>query len=1690
MKHSAAFGRNRRRSNAEAAEVQRGLKMVSEVSLHVILSAAKNLSLAFPIRSNRREILRCAQNDTVSRPFKSSLHLCVSAFSLPRPTRPEAVTALFFFLWLALFAGALPASAQDEEPTSNEPFFQISSQQTYAPAQEPKVEIRFRQVDHLDFRIYRVKDPIQFFAKLRDAHSFGSEKQELAHALTWLERFHAWKRDLRLEIREFFRSQLRYDTRHVYHETRLAQQKQKRIKLDVAAYAQVPLLNREQLVTSWRELLPKTRGDENQEIPVDLHRKGLFLVEVANRELRAYTLLMITDVAMVSKGSPGQMMLFVANRTSGAPVAGATAVIFNNHQEAARGTTDAFGVYEAALEKTKLQDAFIVAKAGDDVAATSMESFYFFDQSATDYVGYIYTDRPVYRPTHEVDFKGILRARRAGQYSPEINQPVKVEIQDPNQKTVYQQTIALSAFGSFHGTLTLSPLAALGYYQIVAHIGDAVTSGSFEVQEYKKPEFEVSVSTDKARYLQGETIQATVNARYYFGAPVAHGKVKYSVYRSGYMFPYWQILWGSEDYEADDEGGEDFEGGYYGEEIKQGTGQLDANGLLSIQVPAEVNSNKRDYRYRIEAHVTDASNREIMGGRGVLATYSTVVVLLDTDRYVYRPGDEAGVTVHTVDYDSHPVSTSVQLSFYFNEQGGWSWRAPQENRKLLAQASVTTDANGVAHYAYTVPQEPWIMVEATATDSNHREASFDAGLWISGVQYAWEGQTYRRPDIILDKHSYKPGDTAHVLISTHAPGAQILVTTEGQQVYSWKLYQVEGDSITVDVPIEERYEPNFFIGVTFVQKEQLYEVTKNVAVPAAEKVLKVTVETDKPQYRPDEKVTYTVTAVDQQGKPVSAEVSLGVVDEAIYAIRPDAVQPPEKEFYAKTWNRVSTDFSTVYWFTGYSGKQKMQLTWLRAATRLADFKNPSQVVQPQVRKYFPDTIYWMPSLVTDAAGKATATFTFPDSLTTWRATARAATKDTLVGQVTQKVITRKNLILRLDVPRFLTQGDTLTVTGIVHNYLETDKTARVSLGTTGVELKSASEISVNVPKNGEAVVTWTVQTSKIGQADFLGKALTNEESDALELAIPVRPWGLQLNSALSGSLREEKAETTQTIALPADINPDASSLRLDLAPSVAGTLMSALDFLATYPYGCVEQTMSSFLPNILVAQAVKDLGLTAPPASVELQQKIAAGLQRLYQFQHDDGGWGWWETDQTHPFMTAYVVAGLAQAKAAGYAVDEGRLERGRESLIEQIGQNPRALADIRAYLIYALEMSVEPGLNLAEAFEKTRQALPPSAEQRMRERSSEQNGPSTATVNPKWVDGLDQGRAKLSPYGQALMAQALARMKDTRAQEFVRALEESAKTEGPYVWWKSERQAMLDFSSDNSFETTAYAVNALSDLDPKSDLLPKAARWLIDRRSDGYYWFSTEQTATAISGLIDYLKVSGELKPNYTLQVFVNGQKLAERQVTEKDVQNPQPITLTASTAQLHAGGNAVRLVKSGPGVLYWSAFASYYKREPQPPRVGSVALNVVREYFKLAPEKLNGRIVYTEQPLSGAVQSGDVVVVRLTVTATGDEQYLQIEDPIPAGFEFIEQEDAYELKQRPPWWDFYYTYREFHDDRAALFSTTFRRGQGQFHYLLKAVEPGTFQANPARVLPMYEPARQASTQRETIVIAPQDKE
>ena len=385
---------------------------------------------------------------------------------------------------------------------------------------------------------------------------------------------------------------------------------------------------------------------------------------------------------------------------------------------------------------------------------------------------------------------------------------------------------------------------------------------------------------------------------------------------------------------------------------------------------------------------------------------------------------------------------------------------------------------------------------------------------------------------------------------------------------------------------------------------------------------------------------------DSEGKPVpGADLSFGVVDEAIYSLYPDTSGDMVKRLYPDRYVYAEVTSSLQYYFSGRAGEKSPMLAERRSRynPRMAQVKPGNDVVQPKVRKAFPDTAYWAPDVRTDAQGHAKVTIIFPDSLTTWRATVRAVTADSKAGSQIDRVIVRKNVIVRMGTPRFMRKGDEITIPVIAHNYLDTAKQMQLQLEVHGLDAVAGSPQTITVPSKGDGVAQWRLKASEIGTAKLLAKALTNEESDALEITFPVEPSGVPVTPPVETVRLSKRNGLAQTpVNFPANTDPTAHVLHVEISPSIAGSIFPALAYLTSYPYGCTEQTMSSFLPNVIVAETLKKLNVTGRVDENDLKAKVQAGLDRLKDYQHDDGGWGWWKEDESRVFMTAYVVSGLA----------------------------------------------------------------------------------------------------------------------------------------------------------------------------------------------------------------------------------------------------------------------------------------------------------------------------------------------------------------------------------------------------------------------------------------------------------------
>lgn len=1541
-------------------------------------------------------------------------------------------------LWLRLVLLLLPLILVAPAMGEGASYFSISTTKTFLPGEKVGVHLYASNVKGLEFRMYKVNDPVAFLERVESVHDFGHiMPKEQIDKPTLIERFHDWKRRQWIDLRNFFRAQFSAHSRATIRQSEASAQSR---ALTGTTFAQVPLINRSQLVARWHQDLSRPLfNSESGIVPVDSLPKGVYLVEATDGSLRAYTIVLVSELGLITKSSPGEILAFAADRTTGAPVAGADVRVWLDKKEAAKLQSNADGLARTAIAENQYQDARIIAVHGDDVALVAPYAYSLSSNPAEDRTGYIYTDRPVYRPTHTVYFKVILRSRDGEDYKIPAGESVQVLIEDPDSKPVLRATFPVSSFGTVHGDLELPAAAALGYYSITVNGSTGARyqiAGGFYVEEYKKPEYEVKVTPVTLRVLQGAAIDATIDARYYFGEPVAGAKVTYVVHTSPYYSPFM---------ERDDEDGEnvsqgagsesDDESDYAGDQISEQSGKLDANGRLTVHIPTGIDAHHQDIRYRIEARVTDDANREISGHNNAVATYGSFQVGISAESYVYQNGETIHATAVARDYDGKAVSAMFHVELL--EPRYYTREAPDA---VLESKDIQSGADGTAAVTFSAGRIGGLRLRVSAITPENRQVQGNGWLYVTGsAASAWGGES-RDIRIVPDKKSYAVGDTAHVLMLTAVPDAYLLVTTEARTIQNRQVVHASGSSVTVDIPITREQQPNVFVSATFFRDNQLYQSNHNLKVPAVQQKLQIDIQPSQKQFLPGQKAAYLLSVHDSAGKPVSTELSIGVVDEAIYAIHPDSSGDISDAFYGPAYDRVSTDSSLSFYFSGESGNRQMFLSYYRPASprALAQLKPTDTLVQPKVRKVFPDTALWLADVHTDSSGRATAPLTFPDSLTTWRATVRGVTTDTKVGAATNTVIVRKNVVVRLAAPRFFRQGDEVTLSAIVHNYLPSEKTVQVSLDVTGLEVLAGATGTVQVPSKGEAKLDWRVRAKSIHEAMLTAKALTNEESDALEITLPILPVGVKRTDAKSGSLVAANEDTETVITLPGNPDEAIPALDITLSSSVAGSVFSALDYLTSYPYGCTEQTMSSFLPNIVVAKAMQDLHLQTPIDTPELNKKITAGMDRLKDFQHDDGGWGWWKDDESQVFMTAYVVSGLAQAHSAGYDVDADRWSRADDWLHSILREHPNMRPDLRAYVVYALALS-----HVASADD----------------------------LQSAW-----DHRSEMNAQGLAMTGLALQAGGDSeKAQQIAKNIEALAVVSDREAYWKADYDYFMEFYIDDQAETTAYALRLLSLVKPGSPLLPKAAFWLVNARNGGYYWDSTKQTAMVIFGLTEYLKASHELGANFHAGVTVNGRSVMSRQFVAADALNPLQPSIHLDASQLSAGANTIHIHKSGDGRLYWSASGSYYSKDKRFVQSNKLSLNITRDYFRMAPEQAKGKIVYDLTPLQGAVHVGDILAVRVTVGGS-EWRYLLIEDPIPAGAEFITKDNLYELKEAPSWWEWTFDRREFHDDRAAIFKTYFN-GREQDVYLLKIVNPGKFQISPAMVTPMYQPSIQATS-------------
>lgn len=1558
-------------------------------------------------------------------------------------------------------------------------------------------------------------------------------------------------------------------------------------------------------------------------------------------------LVLITDASLVMKSSSRQAVFFYCNASTGEPIAGANIKFLQQAYADKRGyyweertsITNQDGIAEIPINEKNVYQLIAFASLGDRQAfVVGGYNRYYDSENLDEWRIYAHTDRPAYRPNEIVQWKFVARRYNGQTYSTPANQVVELEITDPKGSKIKEEKVNLNAFGSGWGSVELKDSMPLGEYRVTfwtekrsRQIGYATL---FRMEEYKLPEFKVSVETPQEdgktkAFRLGEKVEVNIQADYYFGGAVANADVEVVVYQN-YFYPFWQPVrdysWFYEDFNP--------YRNYYnqGSVIKREKLKTDAVGKASLFI--ETPRGGQDFEYRIEARVIDSSRREIIGKGNVRVTKQRYYVYERPQNYLYKPQDKVKIDVKAQDANDQPVEVEgkvkVTRDYWFEiwldptgrevkgeelkklqessifpppsppNSPGWRLKFRGYQHDEILTTTVKTDKEGKAEISFIPEREGYYNVAWVSPDKNAPPVKANTTVWVLTNRSTDLGYRKGGLEIIVDKDTFRAGQKAAVMIATAANNRYVLFSIEADGIYSYQLVRMTGNVKLIEIDVEERHVPNSFLSAAMVTDQQIFVDTKEIVIPPVKNFLTVEIKPDRTQYKPQEEGSLLVKTFDQDGRPTSAEVALGLVDEAVYYIQQDYAGDPRQFYFgkkrynyvtvqstfqqkpyvkllpelAKSETVISDDRSlprdemTMSEEVGIEGGVEGDgvvgrviggVVGGKAAGAVADSVVPpppppsppasqpakkavskeselsasgnelkdgdkQQEAAVQVRSDFRSTIIWQPNVVTGTDGSAIVKVKYPDSLTGWKATARAVSTGNQFGISSATTRTKQPLIVRLQAPRFFVVGDLVTISGVINN--NTDKPIAVtpSLVADGLTLSSQTTGKKNlitVESNGETRVDWQVSVPKAGAAKLKVVAQSKEYSDAMEKEFVIHEHGIEKFIGRAGKVRGE--DVSFSIDIPKDRKPETTELVVQVAPSIAATMLDSLPYLIDYPYGCTEQTMSRFLPAAITARTLKTLGVqpeevmgrvfggivqenaskTNPTGKKDLKKlddMIEKGLARLYDFQHSDGGWGWWKEGDSDHYMTAYVLWGLALAKQGGVTIKPQAMQNAYNYLDRELVEEELNL-DQQAWMLHALAF-----YNNVE-------------------------GQKSSQSQKKAFQNIYTQRDRINAYTRALLALSshYLQLKD-EALVLVRNLEDGVKFDkSPDTSIiQQTQQPSLDSIiatahwgedsfywrwSDGPIESTSFVLRALLAIDPNHRLIEPSMNWLVKNRR-GAQWSNTRDTAIAVLSLNDYLKVSKELAPEVEYELLVNNNSIVSKRLTAADALSA-PSLFKIDNKFIKDGANQIRIKRrNGNSPVYFATQAKFFTLEDNIKSAGN-EIFVRRQYYRYIgrPTLLKG-YTYDKELLSDGdlINSGDRIETVITIETKNNYEYLLFEDLKPAGLEAVQIRSgeplyAMELKssavdrkfadenaakqaaskaqgrvskQRiaptPPSNPNYtgrssYIYQELRDRKVALFITKLSQGVWEVRYTMRAEAPGKFSALPVLGHAMYVP-------------------
>jgi uncharacterized protein YfaS (alpha-2-macroglobulin family) len=1401
-------------------------------------------------------------------------------------------------------------------------------------------------------------------------------------------------------------------------------------------------------------------------------------------------------------------------------------------------TTDAQGQAVIALSSEMKPGAnYLVAKRGEDVAFVAENANWYAENGnwmkqpkIQQLAWYVVDDRNLYKPGEEVSLKGWLRTLDYGKGGDIAGIAGKVaevtyKVSDSQGNQIATGRAPVNPVGGFDTKFTLPKTPNLGYANIVF---DAAGFGShghaFRIEEFRRPEFEVSASASQGPFLVGGSGDVTVSAKYYAGGALGGAPANWYVTasqtsftppnRDDYIFGAWEPWWGYRDF------GYGAEGGYYGGRIHAPAkswnleGKTDATGAHVLHFDFLSANPALPMSVQANAAVTDV-NRQTWNASAVLLVHpSNYYVGLKARKPFVEQGTPYDLEVIGVDLDGKAVDAPIEVKAvrldYEYKQGRYQQKEVDPQTCDPKACSFQTKQGG----AY--------KVTASITDKEGRPNTTILTFWVSGGGRPPQREVAQESvQLIPDRKEYAPGATAELLVQAPFFPAEGVVTWRRSGIVKSERITLAGPTAVIKVPIDDTMTPNLYVQVDLVgaaarvddqgepdpalPKRPAYAVGQiNLPIPPKQRTLDVVVTPAAQKLAPGETTKIAVEVRDAQGKPVGdAEAAVIVVDEAILALAGYSFPNPIDTFYAPRAPDVRDHYSRAYVKLAKPDSAKLAEAQSEAATRLrakggadeafatmapaapaaevsgkmenlrlaemADRgllqKSANQLKPPghptiAVRANFNPLAAFSPAVKTDVQGRATVEIELPDNLTRYRIVAVAASGEKQFGKGENTLTARLPLMVRPSPPRFLNFGDTFELPVVVQNQTDAPMTVKLAVASANARLTAGAGRQVRVPANDRVEVRFPAAAEMAGTARFQIVGAAGAATDAADVTLPV--WTPATTEAFATYGVIDQGAMRQPVALPGQVVKQFGGLEVTTASTNLQALTDALLYLVRYPFECAEQRSSRILAIAALKDVLAAFKSADLPSAAAMAESVRVDIERLSQMQNYDGGFAFWDRGHpSDPYLTVYVANALGRAKQKGFTVPPNIIEQAQSYLRDIESHYPWYYGEEIRRTISAYALYTRKQLGDLDIAKGQKLIEEAGGVEKL---SMEANG---------WLLGTFARQASAKAQRDAIVRHALNQVSETAgAANFT-----TRYGDGAYLLLASDRRV------------DAVLLESLIQEQPQLDhLIPKLVTGLLAHRKAGK-WLNTQENTFALLALDKYFQTYEKATPDFVARVWLGNDYAGERAFKGRSTDTFRIDIPMAAVAE-HDTQDLV-IEKEGAGRLYYRIGMTY---APASLKLDAADYGfVVQRRYEGADDPAD---VTRDAAGTWHIKAGARVRVKLTMVNENRRYHVALVDPLPAGLEAMNPalaatgpipQDPNEQKSRGAYWWWYgpwYEHQNLRDERTEAFASLLWEGVHEYSYVARATTPGNFVVPPAKAEEMYMPETFGRSASDRVVV------